>query len=91
MAKLAFPDISQQVLDQLITYARSHKIERRLNLRAQIILDWKNGLTYRAFSEKNSVTETVIGKWRKRFASNGLEGLADAPRPGKPATLTEAD
>jgi len=26
-------------------YARSHKVERRLNLRTQIILGWKDGLT----------------------------------------------
>jgi transposase len=37
------------------------------------------------------VTENVIGKWRKRFASDGLEGLTDAPRSGKPAQFTEAD
>jgi transposase len=92
MSKLTFPDLSQQVHDQLITYARSHnKVERRLNLRAQIILDWMNGLTYKTSSEKHGVTENVIGKWRKRFASDGLEGLTDAPRSGKPAQFTEAD
>lgn len=66
-------------------------MERRLNLRAQIILDWKNGLTYKESSDKNRVTENVIGKWRKRFANDKLEGLLDAPRSGKPARLTEAD
>lgn len=91
MAKLTFPDISEQVYNQLISYARSHKVERRLNLRAQIILDWKNGLTYKTSSEKNGVTENLIGKWRKRFASGGLDGLADAPRSGRPAQFTEAD
>ncbi|MDR8394684.1 IS630 family transposase [Aliifodinibius sp. S!AR15-10] len=91
MDKLTFPDLSQQVKDQLLTYGRSHKVERRLNLRAQIILDWKNGLTYRASSEKHGVGENVIGKWRKRFASEGLAGLADARRSGRPAQFTEAD
>lgn len=91
MTKLCFPEISQQVKDQLITYARSYKAERRLHVRAQIILDWMNGLTYEASSEKNGVTKTMIGKWRKRFAAEGLAGLTDAPRPGKPARFTEAD
>jgi len=45
----------------------------------------KNGVTYKTSSEKHGVTENVIGKWRKRFASDGLEGLAGAPRSGKPA------
>ncbi|MGF1669149.1 MAG: IS630 family transposase [Balneolaceae bacterium] len=91
MSKLRFPEVSQQVKDQLITFARSHKVERRLHVRAQIILDWMNGLTYQASSEKNGVTKNVIGKWRRRFASDGLAGLTDAPRPGKPARITEAD
>lgn len=91
MSKLTFPDLPEHVHDRLITYARSHKVERRLNLRAQIILDWKDGLTYKASSEKHGVTETIIGKWRKRFASDGLDGLKDAPRSGKPAHFTEAD
>jgi len=91
MAKLTFPEISEQVYNQLVTYARSHKVECRLNLRAQIILDWKNGLTYKTSSEKYGVTQNVIGKWRKRFASDGLDGLSDAPRSGRPAQFTEAD
>lgn len=91
MDKLPFPVLSGQVKNQLLAYARSHKVERRLNLRARIILDWNNGLTYRASSEKLGVGENVIGKWRKRFASEGLAGLADARRSGKPAQFTEAD
>lgn len=59
---LSFPDISEDVKNQLITFARSHKIERRLSLRSQIILDWMKGLTYQASSKKNGVTETVIAK-----------------------------
>jgi hypothetical protein len=29
----------------------------------------------------------IIRKWRKRFSENGLVGLQDAPRSGKPATV----
>jgi transposase len=28
-------------------------------------------------------------KWRSRFLEGGLEGLADAPRPGAPRTITD--
>ncbi|HLR32320.1 MAG TPA: IS630 family transposase [Fodinibius sp.] len=49
------------------------------------------GLTYRASSEKRGVSENLIGKWRKRFADAGIEGLSEAPRPGRPAQFSEAD
>ena len=36
-------------------------------------------------------TSTVTaGLWRQRFVDFGLAGLAEAPRPGRPATLDEA-
>ncbi|HLR32321.1 MAG TPA: hypothetical protein VK074_07520 [Fodinibius sp.] len=38
MSKLTFPEISQQTKDQLIILERSQKVERRLHVRAGIIL-----------------------------------------------------
>ena len=35
-------------------------------------------------------TSSTVGKWRKRFLEDRLEGLADEPRPGAPRTITDA-
>ena len=32
----------------------------------------------------------TVGKWRKRFLEDRLEGLAEGPRPGAPRTITDA-
>ena len=87
--KYNLPSISQETENQLIAYVNSHKVEHRMALRSQIILDWMNSLSYKASAAKNGVTEMVIAKWRRRFAKNGLEGLMDAQRTGKPITISE--
>jgi transposase len=32
-----------------------------------------------------------VGKWRRRFAERGLDGLHDELRPGKPRAITDED
>jgi len=87
--KYNLPNIPQETKNQLIAYVNSHKVEHRMALRSQIILDWMEGLPYKASATKNGVTEMVIAKWRKRFSKDGLKGLMDAQRTGKPITISE--
>jgi transposase len=35
-------------------------------------------------------SEATVGRWLKRYLAEGLEGLHDAPRPGRPSEVTEA-
>ena len=35
------------------------------------------------------VHEHTVGKWRRRFLKERIEGLSDEPRPGRPRTLTD--
>jgi transposase len=35
-------------------------------------------------------SEATVLRWRKRYQAEGVEGLKDAPRVGRPATVTEA-
>lgn len=85
------PQVKPETKHLLITYARGQKVERRMALRSQIVLDWIEGLSYKQSARENKVSEMVIAKWRKRFKKDGLEGLRDARRSGKPAAYTEED
>jgi len=35
--------------------------------------------------------EATVRRWRKRYLAEGMAGLHDAPRPGRPSPMTEAD
>lgn len=58
--------------------------EQRMVLRAQIILLVAEGHRNKEIMGIMGISKPVVVKWRKRFAQDRLEGLNDAPRPGKP-------
>jgi transposase len=73
----------------LESWIRATTTEQRLVLRAQIILALARGRTNREVAEELSIRPATVSKWRTRFAREGIGGLADAPRSGKPPTYTE--
>lgn len=63
--------------------------EHRMIERARIILLSHEGLTVEKIAERLHTRTARVSKWRQRFAESRLNGLSDAPRPGKPATYDE--
>ena len=47
------------------------------------------GTTNLAIAARLGISNLTVGKWRRRFAAQGLEGLADAPRPGVPRRILD--
>lgn len=88
MAKRTSVNISSDVLIELQTIARSGKAERRLVERSKIILQWYEGKSFAETRALLGVSDVAINKWRKRFVEKSMGGLKDAPRTGKPSTLT---
>jgi transposase-like protein/transposase len=64
-------------------------------VRAAIVLACAEpGVTYERVAAEFGVTKMTVGKWRKRFAEDRLDGLADEERPGRPKAdlvLTDAE
>jgi transposase len=52
--------------------------------RAEVILAIADGLSNQAVAERLGTRPATVRKWRGRFAQEGLPGLRDAPRSGKP-------
>ncbi|MEV2264967.1 IS630 family transposase [Nonomuraea africana] len=52
-------------------------------LRSRIVLLAATGMTNRMIAQRVDSQDTAR-KWRRRYCEQGIEGLADAPRPGRP-------
>jgi len=63
----------------------------RLRTRAQmVLLSAEQGLTVAKIAAIVRESEATVLRWLKRYLAEGLEGLHDAPRPGRPSEVTEA-
>jgi transposase len=75
---------------KLETWAGRPKSTQRLALRARIVLACAEGLDNKDVAARLRTNIATVGKWRKRFLADRLEGLADEPRPGAPRKITDA-
>jgi transposase len=70
--------------------ARRGRVEHRQVVRAQIVLAAAGGQSTAGIARSLGVVEDTVRKWRKRFCCEGLSGLADRPRSGRPRVFPAA-
>jgi transposase len=63
---------------------RCYSLAHRQVVRAQIVLLAAESLTNVDIAEELGVHVDVVSRWRKRFSREGMSGLADRPRSGRP-------
>ena len=89
MARIGKPiQLTMEQRAELLTMSRSHKLERRYVERAKIILCSDQGMLLDEIVKYTGLSRPVVNKWRQRFRKNGIPGLRDAARSGKPKTIT---
>src|SRR5260370_38102929 len=57
--------------------------------RARIVLACADGLDNKVVAKKLRMTPQTVGRWRRRFIADRLDGLYDEPRPGTPRKITD--
>src|SRR5260370_17543500 len=75
--------------DELERLTKRALVNRNLAFRARLVLACASGMTNTAVAQRYRTTNQTVGKWRRRFVENRLEGLYDEPRPGGPRTVTD--
>ncbi|MGH2686582.1 MAG: IS630 family transposase, partial [Actinomycetota bacterium] len=92
MARLGRPTVeiilSAEERSTLQRWARRHNSSQVLALRSKIVLASAAGdRTQAEIAADLGCNSSTVGKWRRRFVADRLDGLVDAPRPGAARTI----
>ncbi len=82
--------LTMQEHNRLVEWTRRHKTSQALALRSRIVLACAQGADNSEVAKRCRVTRQTVGKWRRRFLEQRLDGLLDEPRPGAPRKLDDA-
>lgn len=90
MASWTSPKKSHVVLSDelrllLETEIRRQKASPNKATRYHIILHCADGQSNEEVAHKVGVHPTTVGRWRRRFLKDGVEGLSSKPRPKRPS------
>jgi len=71
----------QRILEER---ARSYTSLYRDVIRAKIVLMAARGLPNKEIGERLDMPRQIVSKWRKRYFEEGMPGLEERPRGGRP-------
>src|SRR5262249_37683634 len=82
--KLHFPADALPTLDTFLKKTKAARVFRR----AQAVRDVVKGQRLQTVSDTLHFTYSALRKWVYRFADQGVHGLVDRPRSGRPPKVT---
>jgi putative transposase len=82
-------ELSEEQRSELEQVARSRRTPQAVALRARIVLLTADGFAPSAIAEELGTSQPTIRKWRARYVEDGLAGLRNEPRPGRPRSLDD--
>ena len=81
-------DLSPEQRQELEARARRYTLSYREVMRAKIVLMAAEGLDNDEIAARLDTHREIVSKWRKRFYEQGLVGLEERPRGGRPASFS---
>ena len=88
-AAAALP-IAADDLPALRRWAQASSISAALSQRAKLLLLAADGVSNTEIAHRLGVSRPTVIGWRRRYAREGLAGLTDRLRPGRPQTVRRA-
>lgn len=82
-------NLLEEERQQLEVLAGSRSTPQGLAARMRIVLLAHEGVNNKEIAQQLGLSQATVGKWRKRFVDQGLQGLHDELRPGRPRSLSD--
>jgi transposase len=79
-------EVSASEREQLVAMSRSRSLPHSLVRRAKIVLMAADGHSNAQIAAQCEVTPPAVTHWKKRFVAQGLAGLHDQAKSGRPRT-----
>jgi transposase len=73
----------------LTSWVRSRSIRAGLARRARVVLLAADGTGTNEIVRRTGLSKPTVIFWKRRYAAEGIGGLADRPKPGKPRTTDD--
>jgi len=83
--------LSEEEHEQLSAIANSRSLPHGLVRRARIVLLDAEGISSNAIADRVGVSRQSVCNWRKRYLQQGLAGLHDELRPGRPRSVSDEE
>src|SRR6266496_5550810 len=81
--------LSPEQRAQLESMASSRSLPAGLVTRVRIVLLSAAGKMNQQIARQLGLTNATVGKWRRRFVEQGVAGLHDELRPGRPRPISD--
>ena len=77
-------DVPPRDREVLESWLRAPSMRAGLAQRARIVLLAADGVPVKDIVERVGVSKPTVIGWKKRYAAEGIGGLEDRPKPGRP-------
>ena len=81
--------LDERQREQLEAFSNSRSLPHALVIRAKIVLQAATGAQNVQISNDLRISRYTVGKWRERFVRQGIEGLYDEYRSGRPRSVDD--
>jgi transposase len=81
--------LTDEEREALVRLTKRPRANRSLAFRARLVLACAEGAANTAVARRYRTTNATVGKWRRRFIEQRLDGIYDEPRVGAPRTIAD--
>src|SRR2546426_6380313 len=88
VVEVVLKDEERETLER---WARRPKSSQALAFRCRVVVAAAEGRSSTEIAAELGCNGSTVGRWRGRFARQGIDGLHDEPRSGKPRSISDDD